>query len=206
MTKEHERTSLDLGLWTRVPKYDEVARAIQKDYKVKLPERTALTFWDSFALGRYRAMVGGLEGAQEAGRAHQQMEAAMEEAAGQEEGVTRRELVALMSQLQAQSTSAAQTLQRDLEQSTQAQRRALQEQGDQFAQALAEESQRADRRERAAQQAAQALREAPQTAPSLAPPSPPVQQVVNYHTTRNQQVLARSDVALDARRDVELAQ
>ena len=89
MTKEHQRTSLDLGFWARVPKYDEVVRAIQKDYKVQLPERTALTWWDSFALGRYREMVADLEGAQEAGRAHQQMEAAMEEAAGQEEGVTR---------------------------------------------------------------------------------------------------------------------
>ena len=62
MTKE--RQHLDLGdyaaLWTRVPKYEEVARAIQKDYKVELPERTALTFWDSFALGQYRDMAAGL--------------------------------------------------------------------------------------------------------------------------------------------------
>eukprot|EP00969_Alexandrium_andersonii_P138538 6126849-Alexandrium_andersonii.AAC.1 len=83
MTKE--RPPLDLGLWTRVPKYDEVVLAIQKDYKVKLPDRTALAFWDSFALSQYKDTASGLEGAQEAGRAHQQMKAAMEEA-GQEEG------------------------------------------------------------------------------------------------------------------------
>eukprot|EP00969_Alexandrium_andersonii_P246386 10887923-Alexandrium_andersonii.AAC.1 len=78
MTKDHG--GLGLGLWTRVPKYEEVVRAIQKDYKVKLPDRTVLTFWDSFALSQYKDMVSGLEGAQEAGRAHQQMEPAMEEA------------------------------------------------------------------------------------------------------------------------------
>ena len=197
---------LDLGLWTKVPKYEDVVKDIEKDYKVRLPERTALTFWDSFALSQYRDMVAGLEGAQEGARAHQGMEAAMEEAVGQEEGVTRREMLAFMTQLQAQSSSAAQTLQQNLDQSAQAHRRALQEQGDQFARSLAEESQRADRRERAAQQAAQALREAPQTAPSLAPPSSPAQQVVNnYHTTHNQQIVAR-DVAQEARRDGELAQ
>ena len=153
---------LDLGLWTKVPKYEDVVKDIEKDYKVRLPERTALTFWDSFALSQYRDMVAGLEGAQEGARAHQGMEAAMEEAVGQEEGVTRREMLAFMTQLQAQSSSAAQTLQQNLDQSAQAHRRALQEQGDQFARSLAEESQRAERRERAAQQAAQALREAPQ--------------------------------------------
>ena len=73
---------LDLQLWPKAPKYEDVVRAIEKDYKVKLPERTALTFWDSFAMSHYRDMVAGLEGGQEAGRSHQQMEAAMEQAAG----------------------------------------------------------------------------------------------------------------------------
>eukprot|EP00975_Prorocentrum_lima_P001510 326144-Prorocentrum_lima.AAC.1 len=77
-------TKLDLQLWTKAPKYEDVVRAIEKDYRVKLPERTALTFWDSFAMGHYRDMVSSLEGTQEAGRAHQQMEAAMEQAAGEE--------------------------------------------------------------------------------------------------------------------------
>ena len=141
-------TKLDLQLWTKVPKYEDVVRAIEKDYKVTLPERTALTFWDSFAMSHYREMVTGLEGAQEAGRSHQQMEAAMEQAAG-EEGVTRREMMTFMDHLQAQNTGAAAQLQRNLDEATVAHRRALQEQGDQFARALAGESQRAGRRERA---------------------------------------------------------
>jgi hypothetical protein len=198
-------TKLDLQLWTKAPKYEDVVRAIEKDYKVKLPERTALTFWDSFAMSHYRDMVAGLEGGQEAGRSHQQMEAAMEQAAG-EEGVTRREMMTFMDHLRAQSTGAAAQLQRNLDDATAAHHRALAEQGERFARALADESQRADRRERVAQQAAQALREAPQTAPSLAPAPAPVTQVVNnYHTTHNNQIQARG-VDQDARRDGELAQ
>eukprot|EP00969_Alexandrium_andersonii_P071856 3171726-Alexandrium_andersonii.AAC.1 len=65
------------------------------------------------------------------------MEAAMEQAAG-EEGVTRRELATFMDQLQAQSTGAAAQLQRDLDDATAANRRALQEHGEQFARALAD--------------------------------------------------------------------
>ena len=46
--------TVDTGLWYTVPKYEDVVKAIQKDYKVKLPERTALQFWDSFACSQLR--------------------------------------------------------------------------------------------------------------------------------------------------------
>ena len=36
-------------------------KAIEKDYKVKLPERTALQFWDSFALSQYKDQVAELQ-------------------------------------------------------------------------------------------------------------------------------------------------
>ena len=152
--------TVDTGLWYKVPKYEDVVKAIEKDYKVKLPERTALQFWDSFALSQYKDQVAELQAGEEARHDHQGMEAAVQQAA-EEQGLTRRELSTYMTHLQAQNSSAVQELQRQLGEQSAAHQRALQEQGTQFAAQLAQESQRADRREAAARQAMQALREAP---------------------------------------------
>ena len=54
--------TVDTGLWYKRPKYEDVVKAIERDYKVKLPERTALQFWDSFALSQYRDQVAELQG------------------------------------------------------------------------------------------------------------------------------------------------
>ena len=197
--------TVDTGLWFKVPKYEDVVKAIEKDYKVKLPERTALQFWDSFALSQYRDQVAELQAGEEARHDHQAMEASVQQAA-EEQGLTRRELSTYLTHLQAQNSSAVQELQRQLGEQTAAHQRALQEQGTQFATQLAQESQRADRREAAARQAMQALREAPQTAPSLAPPPSQPQQVVNnYRTTHVQQIQGSDDVEQQRARDQELS-
>ena len=76
----------------------------------------------------------------------------------------------------------------------------------QFAAQLAQESQRADRREAAARMAMDSLREAPQTAPSLPVPTPPAQQVVNnYHTTHVQEIRGSDGIEQQRARDQELA-
>jgi len=197
--------TVDTGLWYKVPKYEDVVKAIERDYKVKLPERTALQFWDSFALSQYKDQVAELQAGEEARHDHQGMEAAVQQAA-EEQGLTRRELSTFMTHLQAQNSSAVQELQRQLGEQSAAHQRALQEQGAQFAAQLAQESQRADRREAAARQAMQALREAPQTAPSLPPPPSQPQQVVqNFHTTHVNQIRGSDDVAQQRARDQELA-
>ena len=156
--------TVDLRLWREVPTYGEIVRAIQKDFKVKLPARTALTFWDSFAMSQYRDMVAGLQSDDAAGREHAEMQGAVAQAA-EEEGVSRREMMQFMTHLQSQNTAATRELQARLDDSARAQRQALQEQGTQFAEALAQESQRADRRDRISQEAMQALRDAPRSAP-----------------------------------------
>ena len=58
--------AVDTGLWYTLPKYEDVVKAIQKDYKVKLPERTALQFWDSCALSQYKEQVAELQAGEEA--------------------------------------------------------------------------------------------------------------------------------------------
>ena len=35
--------------WKKRPTYEEIIKDLEKDYKVKLPDRVALNFYDSFA-------------------------------------------------------------------------------------------------------------------------------------------------------------
>ena len=41
-------------LWTKKPTYEEVLQQLEKDYKIKLPNRVALEFYDSFAMSKFR--------------------------------------------------------------------------------------------------------------------------------------------------------
>ena len=91
------------------------------------------------------------------------------EEAADEQGITRNELNTFMTHMAAQSSSAARDLQRQLNEASQAHQRAMAEQGAQFAQALAQQSQLAERREAAAELARQALQAAPQTATNVRP-------------------------------------
>ena len=59
--------------WSKVPTYEEVLKTVDKDFKVKLPDRTALSFYDSFAMGQFREMQQQITNAQQAtdaGRDH----------------------------------------------------------------------------------------------------------------------------------------
>ena len=89
--------------------YEEVVQAKDKDYKVKLPKRTSLEIWDSFAMSQFKEMQAELSEKQQAGHEHQNMEAAMQDAAN-EQGLGRHELHTFMNHLAVQSTSAADTL------------------------------------------------------------------------------------------------
>ena len=121
--------TIDTGLWRKVATHEEVVHAIKKDYEVKLPKRTRLEIWDAFAMSQFKEMQAELSERQQAGHDHQRMEAAMTDAAG-EQGISRHELTTFMNHLSAQSTSAAETLQRQLNETSQAQQRAMVQQGD----------------------------------------------------------------------------
>ena len=98
--------TIDTRLWHKNATYEEVVQSIQKDYKIKLPKRTSLEIWDSFAMSQYKEMQAELSERQQAGHEHQNMEAAMQDAAN-EQGISRHELHTFMNHLAAQSTSAA---------------------------------------------------------------------------------------------------
>ena len=44
------------ALWSKRPTYEEILRDMETDYKVKLPDRVALQFYDSFAMTHFREM------------------------------------------------------------------------------------------------------------------------------------------------------
>ena len=119
--------TIDTGLWHNNATYEEVVQSVQKDYTLKLPKRTSLEIWDSFAMSQYKEMQAELSDRQQAGHDHQRMEAAMTDAAG-EQGISRHELNTFMTHLTAQNTSAVQALQRQLDETGRAQQRTVEKQ------------------------------------------------------------------------------
>ena len=47
-------SGLSQALWSKRPTYEEILRDMDTDYKVRLPDRVALQFYDSFAMTQFR--------------------------------------------------------------------------------------------------------------------------------------------------------
>ena len=161
--------------WVKRPTYEEVVKDIEKDYKVKLPNRVALHFHDSFAMAQFReqqqAIVEGQRSADEA------RDEAMTQAAD-ESGIGRRELLEFAQQLGQQNSAAISELQSQHTASAASDRRAAEAQAESFARQLAEHQVRADNRERLLQRALEELRQHPQI------PAAPVPAVPNAEDIR----------------------
>ena len=112
------------GLFRKKPTYNELLDLLERDEdKIQLPERIGLQFMDSFAMGQYKEMVQQQQEGGQRVAEHQQMDAAMTQAAT-EEGVNRQELLGFMQQMQAANSSAQAQLQQQLNASIDGQRRA----------------------------------------------------------------------------------
>ena len=106
--------------------YDEVLGQLEKDYKVKLPQRLALHFHDSFAYNKFKEnqqAVGGYSAAADEQRDH-----TMTQAAATEDGVTRQELLQFAQTMGQQSDGANQELRHCLQDSAQNHQRGMQDQ------------------------------------------------------------------------------
>ena len=155
--------------WVKRPTYEEVAKEIEKDYKVKLPNRVALHFHDSFALAQFREQQQAImEGQRSADEARDE---AMTQAAD-ENGIGRRELLEFAQQLGQQNSAAISQLQAQHAASTASDRRAAEAQAESFARQLAEHQVRADNRERLLQRALEELRQHPQIPAAPVPAAP----------------------------------
>ena len=48
--------TINQALWSKRPTYEEILRDMKTDYKVKLPDRVTLQFYDSSAMTHFREM------------------------------------------------------------------------------------------------------------------------------------------------------
>ena len=140
-------TTAQPGLFRKKPTYNELLDLIERDdEKIQLPERLGLQFMDSFAMGQYKQMVqDSAEGGHRVAD-HQQMDAAMTQAAT-EQGVNRQEMVSFMHNMQAANTSAQAQLQQQLNASISGQQRANETHAAAIAQEIATQTRKQDERD-----------------------------------------------------------
>jgi hypothetical protein len=80
---------VDKGVFRKKPTYSEILSSIERDAdKIELPERTALAFWDSFAMGQYKEMLETAAAGTQAQGERVQLDTAMTHAAT-EQGLNR---------------------------------------------------------------------------------------------------------------------
>ena len=93
------------------PTYEEVLQQLEKDYKIKLPNRVALQFYDSFAMSKFRdqQQMITIHGA----AADEQRDEAMGQAAAGS-GVGKQELLSFVQQVHQQSQNVNGQLRRDM--------------------------------------------------------------------------------------------
>ena len=80
---------LNQAMWSKRPTYEEILRDMDKDYKVRLPDRVALQFYDSFAMTQFREMQQQTDESEAQKDEHRQTAFAT---AAADEGVGRHEL------------------------------------------------------------------------------------------------------------------
>ena len=91
---------VDPGVFRKKPTYNEILNLIEQDAdKIELPERIALQFYDSFAMGQYKEMLQESAAGTQRVAEHQAMDAAMTQAETETEGVSRQELLGFMRDL-----------------------------------------------------------------------------------------------------------
>ena len=171
------------GLFRKKPTYNELLDLLERDEdKIQLPERIGLSFMDSFAMGQYKEMVQQQQEGGQRVAEHQQMDAAMTNAAT-EEGVNRQELLGFMQQMQAANSSAQAQLQEQLNASISGQQRANETHAAAIAQQIATHTRKQDDRDTIVGELRQSLAQAHQTPQSVPiPPAPSTTQVHNHYT------------------------
>ena len=172
----------DKGLFRKKPTYSEILSSIERDEdKIQLPERTALTFWDSFAMGQYKEMLENSATGQQAEGERVQMDATMTHAAT-DEGLNRQELAGFMRDMNTQNSAAHSTLAAQMQANIDATRRAAEAHAQSIAQEIATQSRKQDQRDEVVDQLRQSLAQAHQTPASVPiPPAPSTTEVHNHY-------------------------
>ena len=131
-------------------------------------------------MGQYKDMFQESAAGTQAVAEHNAMDAAMTQAATQEEGVSRQELLGFMRDLNAQNTNAHATLQASLQANIDGHRRQNEQQASSIANELATHSRQQDERDKIIEELRKSL--ASNTVPASAPlPTPAVTQEIHTH-------------------------
>ena len=170
------------GVFRKKPTYLELLNAIERDEdKIQLPERIGVQLWDSFAMGQFKEMVQQAQEGQNAQAQHQAMDQAMTNAANENEGVSRQELLGFMQQMNAANSSAQATLQQQMTDNIAATQRAAEAHATAIAQEISVQTRRQDQRDAVVDQLRTSLAEAHQTPASVPIPPAPSTQAVHTH-------------------------
>ena len=156
--------------WTKRPTYEEILQDLEKDYKVKLPDRVALSFYDSFAHAQFQQMQQSVEASQ------QNVDAARDHAmtmAADDESTSRHAILQHAAQMQQQNSAALQEAQRLNAQLTETHERSRQQQAEEMARLIAQQQVERDNRDRMHQKVIEDLQKHPKVAPTPIPPPPP---------------------------------
>ena len=131
--------------WVKRPTYEEIVRDLEKDYKVKLPDRAALNFYDSFAHTQFQQMQSQISTSQtniDSSRDH-----AMSMAADDSD-TSKHAIFQAAAQMQQQNSAALQEAQRLNSQMAETHERSRQQQAEEMAKLIAHQQIERDNRDR----------------------------------------------------------
>ena len=131
--------------WVKRPTYEEIVRDLEKDYKVKLPDRVALNFYDSFAHTQFQQMQQSISASQ------QNVDDARDHAmsmAADEQDTSRHAILQHAAQMQQQNSAALQEAQRLNAQLQESHERSRQQQAEEMARLIAQQPVERDNRDR----------------------------------------------------------
>ena len=144
--------------WKKRQTYEEILRDIEKGYKVKLPDRVALNFYDSFAHTQFQQMQHNISTSQ------QNVDNARDHAkrmAVDEEDTSRHAVLQHAAQTQQQSSAALHQAQRINSQMAETHERSRQQQAEGMAKLIAQQQIERDSRERMHQKVIEELHNIP---------------------------------------------
>ena len=159
--------------WTKRPTYEEIVADLNKDYKVKLPDRVALNFYDSFAHTQFQQMQQSVTASQ------QNVDAARNHAmsmAADEEGTSKHAILQHAAQMQQQNSAALQEAQRLNAQLTETHERSRQQQAEEMAKLIAQQQVERDNRDRMHAKVIEDLQNTPRSPPHRFHHRPPITQ------------------------------
>ena len=131
--------------WTKIPTYEEIKQDLGRDYKVKLPDRVALNFYDSFAHTQFQQMHHDISTSQQNGDSARDHAMSM---AADNEDMSKHAILQRAAHMRQQNSAALQEAQRLNSQMAAMHERSRQQQAEEMAKLIAQQQIERDNRDR----------------------------------------------------------